>query len=356
MLAKRVWLASSVIAWAFALLITATISHAQVSYTTTWVGNSYSTIPTYVGNAMRSMWVAPEGVVYTASDWDESQGGINVYQNGHKINTFAAHGEEQGGAISGDAADLFSALQFNTTLGGSGFIGRYNRSTGTRDLTWSASSDTTERRADVITGIADTGTLAYLSDHPDNLVRCYTTVGVCQSDWSLTDPGAIAVDGSGNIWVASAIAAWVSTSSPRLSYAGLQIAFAFYLINLSEFTIQTSLTVARDRAIGVLLGTSMMWLVFERFYGRPAADEMVRIFISNLRQMTELIRITNTGVDAATIVKIRRQRDQIYRQFEDVTAQTDAVPFETGPARAGHMAARDRIRRWQAGAPHPLSS
>ncbi|GGA53756.1 hypothetical protein GCM10011507_01130 [Edaphobacter acidisoli] len=202
MLAKRSRLASFTIAWIFILLISATISHAQVSYTTTWVGNTYSTIPTYVGNAMRSMWVAPEGVIYTASMWDESQGSINVYQNGHKINTIGAHGEEQGGAISGDATDLFSALQFNTTLGGSGFIARYNRSTGVRDLTWSASSDKTERRADVITGIADTGTLVYVSDHPDNLVRCYTTAGVWQSDWSLTDPGAIAVDGSGNIWVA----------------------------------------------------------------------------------------------------------------------------------------------------------
>src|ERR1700744_3764135 len=202
MLAKRVWLASSVIAWIFVLLMSAMTSHAQVSYTTTWVGNSYSTIPTYVGNAMRSMWVAPQGVVYTASDWDESQGGINVYQNGHKINTFAAHGEPQGGAITGDSTHIFAPLQFNTTLGGSGFIARYNRSTGTRDLTWSASSDTTERRADVITGIADTGTLVYVSDHPDNLVRTYTTAGVWQSDWSLTDPGAIAVDGSGNIWVA----------------------------------------------------------------------------------------------------------------------------------------------------------
>ena len=151
------------------------------------------------------------------------------------------------------------------------------------------------------------------------------------------------------IAIGSAIAAWVSTSSSRLSYAGLQIAFAFYLINLSEFTIQTSLAVARDRVIGVLLGTSMMWLVFERFYRRPAADEMVRIFVSNLRQMAELIRISNTGVDAATIIKIRRQRDVIYRQFGDVSAQADAVPFETGPDRAEHMAARDRIRRWQTG-------
>src|SRR6201996_4319732 len=214
MLAKRNWLASSVIAWIFVLLISATISHAQVSYTTTWVANSYGTLPTYVGNAMRSMWVAPEGVVYTASMWDESQGGINIYQNGHKVGTIGAHGETQGGAITGDSTYLFAPLQFNTTLGGNGFIARYNRSTKTRDLTWSASSDTTERRADVITGIADTSTLVYVSDHPDNLVRTYTTAGVWESDWSLTDPGAIAVDGSGNIWVAQMSEGAIQEFSP----------------------------------------------------------------------------------------------------------------------------------------------
>jgi multidrug resistance protein MdtO len=148
--------------------------------------------------------------------------------------------------------------------------------------------------------------------------------------------------------VVTAIAAWVSTSSSRLSYAGLQIALAFYLITLSEFRIQTSLTIARDRAIGVLLGTFMMWLVFERLYSRPAGDEMVRIFISNLRLLAELVNASPAGTDTEAIVKVRRQRDQVYRYFNDVNAQADAVPFETGPARAADMAARDRIRRWQA--------
>jgi multidrug resistance protein MdtO len=148
--------------------------------------------------------------------------------------------------------------------------------------------------------------------------------------------------------VVTAIAAWVSTSSSRLSYAGLQIALAFYLITLSEFRIQTSLTVARDRAIGVLLGTFMMWLVFERLYSRPAGDEMLRIFISNLRLMAELIEASPAGTDTEAIVKVRRQRDQIYRYFSEVNAQADAVPFESGPARVADMAARDRIRRWQA--------
>jgi multidrug resistance protein MdtO len=148
--------------------------------------------------------------------------------------------------------------------------------------------------------------------------------------------------------VVTAIAAWVSTSSSRLSYVGLQMALAFYLITLSEFRIQTSLTIARDRAIGVLLGTFMMWLVFERLYSRPAGDEMVRIFISNLRLLAELVNNSPAGTDTEAIVKIRRQRDQVYRYFNDVNAQADAVPFETGPARAADMAARDRIRRWQA--------
>ena len=62
--------------------------------------------------------------------------------------------------MSGDATDLFASLQFNTGLGGSGYIGRYNRSTGTRDLTWSASSDTTERLADLISGIVHHHALA----------------------------------------------------------------------------------------------------------------------------------------------------------------------------------------------------
>jgi multidrug resistance protein MdtO len=74
----------------------------------------------------------------------------------------------------------------------------------------------------------------------------------------------------------------------------------------------------------------------------------VRIFISNLRLMAELIDASPADTDTAAIVKVRRQRDQVYSYFNQVNAQADAVPFETGPARAADMAARDRIRRWQA--------
>ena len=147
--------------------------------------------------------------------------------------------------------------------------------------------------------------------------------------------------------IMTAIAAWLATSSSRLSYAGVQFAFAFYLIHLGDFTIQTNLTVGRDRVLGVLLGITMMWLVFERLFPRSAADEMVRIFAANLRLIADLVSSSPAANDRSAILKIRQQREAIYRHFGDINAQSDAVPFETGPTRATDMAARDRIRRWQ---------
>jgi multidrug resistance protein MdtO len=146
----------------------------------------------------------------------------------------------------------------------------------------------------------------------------------------------------------TAVAAWVATASSRLSYAGVQFAFAFYIVHLSDFSIQTSLAIPRDRVLGVLLGITMMWLVFERLFTRSATDEMVRVFVRNARSMSDLVAFAPSPGDPTAILKIQRMREDIYRRFGEVNAQSDAVPFETGPLRSGDMAARDRIRRWQA--------
>src|SRR5258707_6068616 len=84
------------------------------------------------------------------------------------------------------------------------------------------------------------------------------------------------------------VGAWFATSSPRLSYFGVQLALAFYVINLQEFKMQTSLTVARDRVIGILLGLFMMWLVFDQLWGAPAVVGMKRAVISSLRFLSQI--------------------------------------------------------------------
>ena len=148
--------------------------------------------------------------------------------------------------------------------------------------------------------------------------------------------------------VVSAIAAWIGTASARLSYCGLQIALAFYLINVNEFHIQLSLTIARDRALGVLLGVSMMWLVFERLHPQTATEAMIETFLANLKLLAQFSTEVLDHPTAQSIGRVRRLRTTISSNFSTVNAQADAIPFEIGAARPRHMAARDHIRRWQA--------
>ncbi len=145
----------------------------------------------------------------------------------------------------------------------------------------------------------------------------------------------------------TAMASWVMTSSPRLSYFGLQVALAFYLINLQEFTIQTSLAVARDRVAGVLLGLFMMWLVFDQLWSAPAGVEMKRAFVLTFRLLAQLAREpVSTDMREAT-ERTYALREQIDAQFNQVRALADGVLFEFGPSRQQDLAMRERIRRWQ---------
>jgi multidrug resistance protein MdtO len=140
-------------------------------------------------------------------------------------------------------------------------------------------------------------------------------------------------------------AAWVAISSPRLSYFGVQVIIAFYLINFSEFNVQVSLIPARDRVVGILLGLFMMWLIFDLLWGLPAAVEMKRTFISNLRLLAQLVREPPPGREKTWLSD--SFRETIGANFNKVRSLADAVLFEFGSSREQDLALRDRIRRWQ---------
>jgi multidrug resistance protein MdtO len=145
----------------------------------------------------------------------------------------------------------------------------------------------------------------------------------------------------------TAVGAWFASSSQRLSYFGIQLALAFYLITLQEFTIQTSLAIARDRVVGILLGLCMMWLVFDRLGNTSAAEQMVRAFTQNLRAIADLAMQPGKESPTEAIRRIRVLREEIGVNFQTVNAQADAVPFEFGRRREQEMAARSLIRAWQ---------
>ena len=143
-----------------------------------------------------------------------------------------------------------------------------------------------------------------------------------------------------------AVATWIATSSPRLSYFGVQLAVAFCLINLQEFKLQISLTVARDRVIGVLLGLLMMWLFFDQLWSSPAGTEMKRTFSSALRLLARLARgpvskDAREAIEASYVL-----RETIHVHFDRVRSLADGVLFEFGPSRRKNLELRSYIRQW----------
>src|SRR5690349_9801021 len=160
-----------------AALLAATIAAfapaSQAGNTIDWLANTYGALATHVGNTARSMWVAPEGVVYTSSMWDESEGGVAIYRNGKSLGSIGAHNEFQGGAITGNATSIFAALQPGQSYG-SGAVGRYDRVTKARDRVIQVSASSDLPRVDVVTGLATAGSLLYASDFYGDRVRIFT--------------------------------------------------------------------------------------------------------------------------------------------------------------------------------------
>lgn len=137
------------------------------------------------------------------------------------------------------------------------------------------------------------------------------------------------------------------TSSPRLSYFGVQIAVAFCLIHLNSFAIEPSLSIARDRVVGILLGLVMMWFVFDQLWTAPAVVEMKKAFISVLRLLAQFAREPVSADARAAIGRSNSLRDTISGDFDSVRASADVVLFEFGPSRNQDLAWRRKIREWQ---------
>ena len=90
---------------------------------------------------------------------------------------------------------------------------------------------------------------------------------------------------------ASAIAGWVATGSELISYAGLQIAFAFFYSVFQGYAPDTDLDNVRDRVVGILFGLFVTGVVFAYVWPEHTIDRLRDALRAALRQLAQLLEI-----------------------------------------------------------------
>jgi len=126
----------------------------------------------------------------------------------------------------------------------------------------------------------------------------------------------------------TAIAAWFATSSPRLSFFGVQMALSFYFVNLQDAHIQTDLAIARDKVMGVFLGIVAMGLIFDRFGTKSDARQLHTILVRSVRMLAQLVVCPVAYDRVAVASQVRRLRSQINDNFASLESLMDAARFE----------------------------
>jgi multidrug resistance protein MdtO len=151
----------------------------------------------------------------------------------------------------------------------------------------------------------------------------------------LTDIGQLALV----IAAASAASAWVATSSELLSYAGLQMAFAFFLGALQTYSPATEVTVLRDRMVGILLGNLLISISFSVLWPTSAFDRARSAMARALRTLGELTRDVTSPATDARLTAIQALADA--RRFASIAVfEANLLRADRGHERIDESAVR----------------
>ena len=188
------------------------------TYQTSWIGNTFGGGDKWVQNNIESMYVAPNGTVYTNSIWDEAGREAGIYKDGDVIAKLSdTHGWSRSGgkAVTANNKYVYMAMR-------QGFVNRKDQdypSEGTKwycvrryDLSgksapfadgrgWDKSMLIVSNKS-AVTGLATRENELYVSDPDANRLRVYDTETMKElRSFSVTNPGAITLDRKGNLWI-----------------------------------------------------------------------------------------------------------------------------------------------------------
>jgi len=152
------------------------------------------------------------------------------------------------------------------------------------------------------------------------------------------------VETLGGFWLVfatgTALAAWVNFGSPRVSYGGYQIGLAFYKVILQGWGPVTSLTVARDRLVGIAFGLVVFGILEHFLWPVRASERRQQRFADILRALAALARL---GAEDPSRVSGDHELDDVRRRIAQDLGETQRLLEESKfELQAGEMSAFQR--------------
>ena len=91
------------------------------------------------------------------------------------------------------------------------------------------------------------------------------------------------------VFLGTLASAWVAAGSPRIAYAGFQIAFAFLLSVVQGAGPSFDMVTARDRVIGILVGIAVVYLLSTRLWPVSVARRVDPALASVIRRLQAIL-------------------------------------------------------------------
>jgi multidrug resistance protein MdtO len=127
----------------------------------------------------------------------------------------------------------------------------------------------------------------------------------------------------------STLAGWIASGTERISYAGLQFAFAFYLSIFQGFEPDVNLTTVRDRLVGILLGMFVSAVMFRYVWPEHAADQLRVTLARVLRTISQLVCFPQAGSDMETQgQKTKSLHEALSRDMDSVMVLSEQATIE----------------------------
>ncbi len=95
------------------------------------------------------------------------------------------------------------------------------------------------------------------------------------------------------VFLATLGSGWIAGGSPRIAYAGFQIAFAFFLCVIEGSSPAFDMVTARDRVIGILFGNLVVYLLFANIWPVTVARRVDTGIATLLRRLAAMMTAVN---------------------------------------------------------------